>query len=55
MVSQTEFSEIINPVFPYPINTLGGLITEVSAVEIPAQEQVKPNSVPVRPAQLGPS
>ena len=36
--SKSKFPEIVNAVFPHPINTFRCLITQITAVEVSAQK-----------------
>lgn len=42
-----KLREIVDTVFPHPIDTLSGFVTEITAVEIPAQEQHEAHTLPV--------
>ena len=44
----SQLLEVLDPMFPHPINAVGGLVAQVSAVEVSAKENDVANILPDR-------
>lgn len=51
--SKAVFREVIDAVFPNPVDAFGGLISEVPAIKVPAEEEVELHLPSVGAAKLG--
>src|SRR5439155_8425935 len=50
--SESKKDQVVSAVFPHPVDTLGGLVTGVSAIKVAAQKKVELNLIAVGAAKL---